>query len=140
MTETEKEVRQVSDDFYRALNDLFHGDVMPMERVWSHAADASNLGPLGGRQYGWEQIRHEFEREAQMHMEGHIEPRDIVIHVSDDLAFAIGTEHGENTAHAGKRVRIDHRATNIFRRENGAWKLIHHHTDIAPALMHAAEE
>jgi ketosteroid isomerase-like protein len=35
---------------------------------------------------------------------------------------------------AGKPVEVSHRATNIFRREEGQWRLIHHHTDLSPQL------
>ena len=30
---------------------------------------------------------------------------------------------------------LRHRVTNIYRREAGAWKLVHHHTDISPAML-----
>jgi len=32
-------------------------------------------------------------------------------------------------------VTIDHRVTNIYRRESGVWKMIHHHTDSSPAMQ-----
>ncbi|HYU19986.1 MAG TPA: nuclear transport factor 2 family protein [Chloroflexota bacterium] len=27
-----------------------------------------------------------------------------------------------------------HRVTNIYRREGGEWKMVHHHTDVSPAM------
>jgi ketosteroid isomerase-like protein len=39
----------------------------------------------------------------------------------------------------GQPVAVEHRATNIFRREQGR-KLIHHHTDPAPALQAAQKQ
>jgi ketosteroid isomerase-like protein len=29
---------------------------------------------------------------------------------------------------------VEHRATLIFRREQGKWKLVHHHTDLSAGL------
>ena len=50
---------------------------------------------------------------------------------------ALCVEHGENMSADGKPIPVDHRATNIFRREAGKWKLVHHHTDISEALQKA---
>ncbi|MFI4868033.1 MAG: nuclear transport factor 2 family protein [Steroidobacterales bacterium] len=36
---------------------------------------------------------------------------------------------------AGQPVAGDCRVTNIYRRESGAWKFVHHHTDIAQAMV-----
>jgi ketosteroid isomerase-like protein len=34
-------------------------------------------------------------------------------------------------------VRVDWRVTNIYRREGGGWKMVHHHTDVSPAMVEA---
>ena len=36
---------------------------------------------------------------------------------------------------AGRQVPIEHRVTNIYRREDGDWKVVHHHTDLSPAMQ-----
>ena len=33
------------------------------------------------------------------------------------------------------RGSFEQRVTNIYRREAGAWKIVHHHTDISPAML-----
>jgi ketosteroid isomerase-like protein len=36
-------------------------------------------------------------------------------------------------------VTIDGRVTNIYRRESGTWKIVHHHTDVAQAMLEALD-
>lgn len=36
---------------------------------------------------------------------------------------------------AGQRVEINQRVTNIYQRQDGQWKMIHHHSDISPAML-----
>jgi hypothetical protein len=59
---------------------------------------------------------------------------DQKIQVSGDLAYELGVERGTITM-AGQEVTLDHRVTNVYRREAGTWKIVHHHTDVAPALL-----
>ena len=137
-TPAEDEVRQASDAFYAALNRMFTGDMGPMSEIWSHASDVTDMGPFGGRLVGLEEVGAEFEREAKMKLGGKVEARDVLVRVGGDLGYTLCVEHGENMSADGKPVIVDHRATNIFRREAGKWKLIHHHTDISEALQKAS--
>lgn len=36
---------------------------------------------------------------------------------------------------AGPQVTIEHRVTNIYQRGAGAWKVVHHHTDICQTML-----
>ncbi|MFZ0612081.1 MAG: nuclear transport factor 2 family protein [Desulfobacterales bacterium] len=54
--------------------------------------------------------------------------------VAGDVAYEIGIEHGQ-FKHAGQKVTIKQRVTNIYRRESGVWKIFHHHTDVSPAML-----
>ncbi len=92
------------------------------------------MGPFGNRSVGWEQVRGEFEREAQMKMGGKVEPRGVLVHADGDLGYIVCIEHGENLSPAGKPVGVDIRSTSVFRLEGGEWKTVHHHTDVAPGL------
>jgi ketosteroid isomerase-like protein len=137
---SEAEVRQASEAFYAALNRMFTGDLGPMNDIWSHAPDVTDMGPFGGRRVGWQEVSAQFEREAKMKLGGKVEARDMLVHVSGDLGYTLCVEHGENMSASGKPIAVDHRATNIFRREAGKWKLIHHHTDISEALEKAGNQ
>jgi ketosteroid isomerase-like protein len=61
-----------------------------------------------------------------------------VVPIADDVAYTLGTEHGQMKV-GGEPVRIDWRATNIYRREGGGWKMVHHHADVSPAVVEALD-
>ena len=50
------------------------------------------------------------------------------------MAYEVGIERGHAML-AGEMIAFDQRVTNIYRREDGAWKVVHHHTDLSPAMM-----
>ena len=131
---TEDEVRQASDQFYAALNRMLNGDAGPMMEVWSHNSDVTTMHPVEGQQVGWEQVRASWEQFAQLCSGGQVTSRDPLIRVGGDLAYQIGTEAGEGTL-AGQQVSFEHRVTNVYRREAGGWKIVHHHTDLNPAMQ-----
>jgi ketosteroid isomerase-like protein len=130
----EEEVRQAVTQFYSALNTMFTGDVNPMKEVWSHANDVTYMGPGGGVQVGWDQVLKNWEEQAAMKLGGKVEPTEMRITVGQDLAIVSDIEKGENTNAAGKVAKVSIRATNLFRKEGGKWKMIGHHTDLLPYL------
>jgi ketosteroid isomerase-like protein len=130
----EDEVRQASKRFYAALNGMVGGDASPMSAVWSHSADVTTMHPVGVREVGWEQVRPVWEQVASMATGGQIRLSDQLIRVGTDLAYEVGMEEGEATL-AGERVPFtSQRVTNIYRREGGEWKIVHHHSDPSPAM------
>ncbi len=131
---TEDEVRTASTHFYAGLNRMANGDASPLADIWSHSATVTAMHPIGGRQVGWDAVRASFEQVAQLASDGKVELKDQLIHVAGDLAYEVGVEHGQVTL-AGQKVTIEHRVTNIYQREAGAWKMTHHHTDTSPAML-----
>jgi len=130
----EKAVREAADQFYKALNTMFTGDLKPMKEVWSHAEDVTYMGPGGGFQVGWSQVLANWEAQAALKLGGKVEAVDMRITVGRDLAFTHNYEKGENKDQNGKVLPVLIRATNIFRKEKGEWKMIGHHTDLLPFL------
>ena len=126
----EDEIRQASERFYAALNREINGDPGPMMEVWSHGADVSAMHPLGGINVGWEEVRAGWEQAAQGMSEGQVSLADLVVlPIADDVAYTVGTEHGQ-AKFAGDQISVEWRVTNIYRREGGEWKIVHHHTDV----------
>jgi ketosteroid isomerase-like protein len=130
---TEDEVRKASEQFYVALNRMVNGDASLLADIWSHSAAVTIMHPIGGRQVGWDKVRESWEQVAQLASEGQIKLDDQIIQVAGDMAYELGVEHGQAKL-AGQQVTIEHRVTNIYRHEAG-WKIVHHHTDISPAML-----
>ena len=126
--------------FYASLNALFNGDVAPMQAIWSHADDVTYMGPVGGFQVGWQQVNNRWEEQAGLHLGGQIEPKDIRIVVGDSLASVQCLEVGNNLDADGETEKVSIRATSLFRKENGQWKMISHHTDLLAYLDEEADE
>ena len=130
----EKAVRSAVVQFYAALNTLFAGDVEQMKTVWSHADDVTYMGPGGGFQVGWDQVFDNWKAQAAMRLGGKVEAADMRITVGLDVAVTHNYEKGENTNARGEPQKVSIRATNVFRKEDGKWKMIGHHTDLLPYL------
>ena len=71
---------------------------------------------------------------AHRHWRARIRLEDQLIRVVGDLAYELGVERGALKL-VGQQAAIAGRVTNIYRREAGKWKIVHHHTDISPAML-----
>ena len=130
----ETEVRAASAKFYSALNRITKGEAGSMTDVWSHGAQVSAFHPIGGRDIGWDKVGGSFDQVAKIAADGQVKLVDQILQVGSDMALETGTERGQLVL-AGLQAAIDHRVTNVYRKEAGGWKLVHHHTDTSPAMM-----
>jgi len=132
-TPVEDEIRNATMRFYVALNSALHSDLNPMSATWSHRADVSNLSAVGGRSVGWNEVHADFKNMARLYPGGNIGPRDIHVVVGRDIGYSVCTETGQLRSPDGPMVSFNQRATNIFRLEDGKWKMVHHHVDPSSA-------
>ncbi len=133
----EDEVRQASEQFYAALNRGLNGDPGSMEELWSHGSDVSSMPPVWGRVLGWEEVRASWEQAAQAFSGGQVALDDVVVvPITEDAAYTLGTEHGHRKV-GDETIHFEGRVTNIYRREAGGWKIVHHHTDFSSAMAQA---
>jgi ketosteroid isomerase-like protein len=133
MSEVE-EVRKASRQFYAGLSHMAEGKGGQMAEIWSHAPTVTALHPIGGRQVGWDAVRASFDSVADLASEGEVALRDQLIQVEGNLAYEVGVEHGSFKL-AGTPIAIDHRVTNIYQRESGGWRIVHHHADVSAAML-----
>lgn len=128
------EVKAASAEFYAALSRMVTGQQGAMDAISSHSSTATAMHPIGGREVGWEAIRPVWNQVASLASGGEVTLADQLLSVAGDMAYEVGVERGHAML-AGEMIAIDQRVTNIYRRENGAWKVVHHHTDLSPAMM-----
>lgn len=130
----QKAVQTATKQFYTALNELFTGEVEPMKKVWSHQDDITFMGPDGSFLRGWKPIAAEWEKTGAMKLGGKVEASELHITVGQELAIVNNYEIGHNVGPDGKVEKVKIRATSLFRKEEGKWKMIGHHTDLLPFL------
>jgi ketosteroid isomerase-like protein len=131
-------VREASRRFYDALNRMANGQGNTFADSWLQNSDVTTMHPIAGRQVGWEAVRDSFEQFAQIASRGTVVLKDQIVHVSGDMAYELGVEQGSVTL-AGEQADLDHRVTNIYRRDAGGWKIVHHHGDVDPGLVGALD-
>ncbi len=134
----EDAVREASRRFYDALNGMANGKTRTFDDIWSQDANVTTMHPIAGRQIGWDAVKDSFEQFAQIASRGTVVLKDQVIRISGDMAYETGIEQG-SVMLAGERADFNHRVTNIYRRDAGGWKIVHHHGDVDPGLVDALD-
>ena len=107
------------------------GDPDPLKRIAARRSPASFFGPQGGSHEGADQVWDAYAHGAAALSPGgetHFE----VLHLAagDGLAYWVGLQRA--TVMIGGRAEptpMDLRVTEVFRREDGEWRLIHRHAD-----------
>ena len=132
----EDEIRSASKAFYAALNRMLAGDASALGEIWSHSATVTTMHPIGGRQVGWDQVKASFDEVAKSSTGGEVTLTEQLIRVAGDTAYELGVEQAR-FAVAGEPLQVNARVTNIYRRESGAWKIVHHHGDKSPGIAEA---
>lgn len=132
------EAREAADRCYAANQRVINGDAAPMLVLWSHGPEVTAMPTLGDLEVGWERVRAEWERIAGLYADGRMTVDPLLVRVGGDLAYSVDIEHVE-AAVDGRPLSASVRATNVFRRENGTWKVVHHHGDALPAVERRIE-
>ena len=121
--------------FYMAHNEIFEGNLAPMEEIWSHADDVTYMSPIGGILVGYEATINSWREQAELKLHGHVEPEDMQIVEGPLISVCQNYIMGTNFVVDGEEVHPNIRATTVYRKEGDSWKVISHHTDLMPWLQ-----
>jgi ketosteroid isomerase-like protein len=107
---------------------IHNGDATPRLKIWSERDPVTVFGAVKSAT-GQEEVRELFGRLETRFSDCRSYSYEIVAaDVIDDMAYTVGYEHTEASV-AGEPRRYTLRATQIYRREAGEWKVAHRHAD-----------
>ena len=111
---------------------LHNGDASPRTTTWSQN-DPVTLFGAAKTCIGWTEIGAAFRwLESRFSNCDSFDYEVIAADASGDLAYIVGVEHTTASVNGNPPEAYSLRVTTIFRREDGAWKVIHRHADPAP--------
>ena len=114
---------------HEALSHQTQGRPDSFLKLWSHADDVTIMAAIGGYHVGFEQVSSLLTAASKTQSFDTWSSENIVTTVGGDLAFSVELErYGRKVD--GKQEEMTLRATQIYRREDGAWKVIHRHGDV----------
>jgi ketosteroid isomerase-like protein len=114
----------------RAAAAFVSGDPAPYRSMWAQDADVTIFGGWGDHERGWEEVGPRLDWAAERFLGGSTQQHVLVMASSGDLGYSVALERGQ--AHlAGQAEPADMvlRVTHVYRRVDGAWKVVHRHAD-----------
>jgi ketosteroid isomerase-like protein len=118
---------------------LHNGDSGPRLAIWSTRDPVSVLGAWRSA-VGQEAVRDLFHNLADTFSNCTSHAYEIVaVDVAGDIAFTAGYERTQASIN-GEPRRYVLRVTQVYRREDGEWKVAHRHADTAPDSEEAISE
>ncbi|MDD7835105.1 nuclear transport factor 2 family protein [Paenarthrobacter sp. AB444] len=113
---------------YEAELALHNGDATPRRALWSRHEPVSVLGAFKNA-YGQQELNELFEALGASFSdctsyEFELQAYDVI----GDMAYTAGMEHTSATLNGTPRT-YTLRATQVYRREDGEWKVAHRHGD-----------
>jgi ketosteroid isomerase-like protein len=116
------------DRLYGAEVAIHNGDAGPRRAMWSRTAPVTLFGAaMNGS--GWAEVEPIFDKlEASFANCTSYRNEVIAAGASGDLAYIVALEHTTVSINGTPRSYVL-RATTVFRREDGDWRVVHRHGD-----------
>lgn len=139
----EESIRAAILEFYEALDDLLlNKGTARMGNAWHHCEFASTVHPFGHWAVGWNEVWATYQETAAVfaYYRGHAgrtdgigtihKPR--IVAIVGNMAYVVGVYRSVLYFPNGPK-NLSVNCTNVLLKEDGVWKIIHHHADQAPA-------
>ncbi len=132
------QARSAADSSFRAFLVRFEAATRDMmsgrSATWLSmvSREPTMFAPFGGVRTGRDSVLAQYRYAASRHgpREATLEVEYLHVAVSGDLAFTMALERSRYQRFDSDTLRANYtRATHIFRREDGEWKLAHRHMD-----------
>jgi ketosteroid isomerase-like protein len=131
VTQTDEFLRELLPHLRRVETALHQGDAGPRIALWSHTEPVTLLGARFSA-IGWAQIEQVFDDLAPRFSNGSFDIDVIAAGANGDLAYMVGIEHTTASVGGAEPEAYELRVTEVFRREQVEWKVVHRHADPMP--------
>ncbi|MEW5974782.1 MAG: nuclear transport factor 2 family protein [Acidobacteriota bacterium] len=111
--------------------ELVSGRPEAFKGLWSHRDDVTLVGGLGGEiERGWSAVARRLDWVSTQFFEGSRAHQEVSRAVGQDVAYVVQREtiRFRLPGQKGKVTQVL-RATMVFRREDGTWRIVHRHAD-----------
>ena len=125
------DVDEAIQQYHLAQGEFLKGNPEPVKKLVSHRDDVSLANPYGPPVRGWEQVAKTIEHASSLRRDGEFLGSEVVAkYVTPELAYVVGIERAKAKIGGNEEITpYALRATNIFRLEDGEWKIVHRHAD-----------
>jgi ketosteroid isomerase-like protein len=119
------------EEYHRAGREITNGNPEAYKRLYSRSDDVTLANPFGPPARGWSEVSSTLDRAAENYRDGEaVGYESISTVVTSDLAYTVEIEsYRARVGGAEEIAPVAVRVTTIFRREAGAWKVVHRHAD-----------
>ena len=110
---------------------FLNGDPEPNSQLITDVSPATFFGPVGGYVQGAERVAARYKSDSEVFESAdNISFEILQMEANDSIAFWVGFQHASARMRGRTEVvPVNLRVTEVFRRENEDWKLIHRHAD-----------
>ena len=123
-------------EYHRAGHEMTNGNPAAYKRLYSRRDDVTLANPFGPPVRGWSDVSATLDRAAEKYRDGEVVGfENVATGIGADLAYTVEVEsYRARVGGAAEIVPVAVRVTTIFRREDGAWKVVLRHADptVAP--------
>jgi hypothetical protein len=113
-----------------AQRDFVNGDGTGIKRLFSHGEDVTVLGGFGGFEHGWKEVGPRLDWAASHFAAGSYSQEILSATVGSDVACLVSLERWSYTTPQQRaETLLELRVTQVFRREEEHWRLVHRHAD-----------
>lgn len=112
-----------------AAESFAKGDAAPLNEITAAVSPVTYFGPQGDYVQEPDDVRARYERDAAMFRSGKTHFQILHLEVKDNLAYRVGFQHGIATVADRGEVTFKLRVTELYRKEDNEWKLLHRHAD-----------
>ena len=132
MSEVDEFLTTTLDRLIQAEQAVLDGDLAPWLAMWSTREPVTLFG-LDATRQGADAVLGTFPWQASLLSRCSAFRFDLVAAgASGDLAYTVAVEHASASVGGGPVQPLTNRATQVYRREDGEWKIVHRHSDQPP--------